>query len=601
MWIKWLTTTFNYDTSVSYEDTIIKARPWDDVDLWYRLPEIIKKKINTKRYIFIWVVQDALKCNDLNERKRNIKEVFFELLLTLETWFTLEQVKVIVGNFDKFDSDLIVPIEKLKWNKNTFLLNESYWPTNTFKDIAFQMVTSIVEEQNRESIRKAVNEWIIWQKLKFVIIQTSTSWDTWSALWTWIEWKNFVMNVIGFNANEATFAQIWQMMRLKGNVLSIPMNESFSEIQEAMLKWNTKEYQRLLKKILDAEFENLINQYWFEIVVDSWSFNSINTWIIYWQTIYHEFALLQAEAKGIIKKDEEIIEVVPSWNWWHLFSVLMARLAKWYKWKTLITCDKNNLLFDMVKKWKFKKPEPWTAKNDPSVSMIIEYPNNMIRLFSYAFWPKKVKDITDRFFAWEEIILTNTELDNFRDNLGLVVQEVSWEEELETMKNEFIKTWKLLCPHTANALKWLEKYREWSDDSETKALVSETVSPWKFLAAIAAALNSENDWEKMKLYEEYKKLEKSKAWIDELLNIINIKYRDFWRIFDLSILPDNLREIYQNWFDKWESCAPSEFQEKTLRFLKNNVALMFRKQVERILIQGCIGNNIESVRNSSDI
>jgi hypothetical protein len=31
--------------------------------------------------------------------------------------------------------------------------------------------------------------------------------------------------------------------------------------------------------------------------------------------------------------------------------------------------------------------------------MIIEYPNNMIRLFSYAFGEKRAKEITDDFFA----------------------------------------------------------------------------------------------------------------------------------------------------------------------------------------------------------
>jgi hypothetical protein len=32
------------------------------------------------------------------------------------------------------------------------------------------------------------------------------------------------------------------------------------------------------------------------------------------QTVYHSYGILQAEAYGIIEKDEEIIEVIPSGN-----------------------------------------------------------------------------------------------------------------------------------------------------------------------------------------------------------------------------------------------------------------------------------------------
>ena len=588
MELQWFATTFDPKVSVSFKEAITVARPGNDGALWYRLPETIKDSIVWKKEELIQKIKEALSSSDTDSRRGIIKWVFVELLLTLETWFTADQVKTIIDNFDKFSSDLIVPIEELKGIPNTYLLNETTGPTNAFKDIALQMVTSmvsiIVEEQNKESIRRAL-EWERWQKLRFIITQTSTSWDTGPAGWAWIQWKNFVMNVIGFPANEATFAQIWQMMGLSGNVLSIPMNRAFSAIQEAMKEWNTEEYQRKLKEIIEKECADLIEEYGFEIEVDSWSLNSINPARGDWQMIYHEVGLLQAEAMGIIKPWEEIIEVLPSWNGGHMFSVLMARLASWYKWKTLVTCNGNNLFVDIIELWNFIKPPEWSVIHDPSVSMIIDYPNNMIRLFSYAFWPERSKEITDIFFRWERVILTKDELDILQNKLDLVAVSVTWEEELETIRNVFEETWRLICPHTANAVKWLEKYRWESHDNQTKALVSETASPWKFLAATATALNSENEGKKMELYERYKKLENSRDWSLELLEIIKRKYASFWYTFNESLLPENLREIYTNWFNEWDACAPEEFGDKTLNFLEKEVAPMFKKQVMALLEQ----------------
>ena len=216
-----LSTTFDYKSKTSYFDALTMARPDNSGALWYRLPESLKWNLEDKKWDLIKKIKSAI--DDENNRKKIIKEVFIELLFTLETWFTKNQIKEIVNNYDKFSDDFIVPIEELDGIENTYLLNESYWPTDAFKDIALQMVTAmvsiIVKENNKDSIKKA-KEWIVWQKLKFVVTQTSTSWDTGPAWWAGIEWKDFVMNVIGFPEDEATYAQKWQMMRLMWNVKS---------------------------------------------------------------------------------------------------------------------------------------------------------------------------------------------------------------------------------------------------------------------------------------------------------------------------------------------------------------------------------------------
>ncbi len=580
-----LVTTFDQSKRFDYKKALTQAKPDPDGNaLWYRLPEDLKKSLENKKEELSKKIKIAL--SDKKNSKTLIKEVFVELLLSLETWFTQQQVVEIVENLDKFDNDLIIPIEDLDWIDNTHLFEQFHWPTDAFKDIALQMVTSmasiIVKEENEAAIAKA-KEWERWQKLKFVITQTSTSGDTGPAWGSWIQGKDFTMNVIGFPENEATYSQKWQMMNLWENVMAIAMNTSFSNIQEWMFKWNTPEFRQKLKEVIEKELSTLIEKYGFEIEIDSWSFNSINPWRVDWQTLYHSYWMLQAQSKGIIKEWEEIIEVIPSWNGGHMYSSLMARLQTWQKWKTIVTCNRNNMFYKIIEEWKFTKTPENSAIDEPSVSMIIEYPNNMIRLFAYAFGEKRAEEITTDFFAWKEVVFSQRERNILTKDLWLVPVEISWNEELITVWETFETTGKLICPHTANAIAWLQKYRDNSWDKQTQALISATASPWKFLAATATGLSYKETKDVEWMYKKYKELENSKEWTAELLKIIQKKYKTFWKEFNMDILPENLRLIYENWYQKWEVVSPEKFWEKTLEFLEKSVAPQFRKQVEALL------------------
>ena len=131
-------TTFDYNGKKDYKYALTHAKP-DDGWLWFRLPESFKDSIsdgNLKK--LEWKIKEAL----VSDRpKELVKEVFVELWLTLETCFTKKQIETVVWNLDNFSDDLIVPIEEL--SENTYLLNESYWPTDAFKDLALQMLTEM--------------------------------------------------------------------------------------------------------------------------------------------------------------------------------------------------------------------------------------------------------------------------------------------------------------------------------------------------------------------------------------------------------------------------------------------------------------------------
>jgi threonine synthase len=578
-------TTFDYNVSEEYQNTLTRSKP-DDSWLWFRLPDSIrwclsKEELNNLEHkvksAFSLSVEDSGACREI------IKEVFVDLWVSLETWFTREQIEDVVSGLDSFSDDLIVPIEEL--GDNNYLLNEFYGPTGAFKDIALQMLTYmvsiVVEEQNKASIQKA-KEGERWQKLRFLVNLTSTSWDTWPASGAGIEWKKFVVNVIGFPAHESTFSQIWQMVALKDNVLAIPMKESFSDIQSAMVDGNNDEYKAELLSVIQEEFSDLIEKYGFEIEVDSGSFNSINPGRIDGQMVYHTYWLLQARARGIIKDGEEIIEVVPSGNGGHVYSVLQARLMGKVDGPTIVTCNKNDMFYKIFEEGRFKKIE--SDVHQASVSMIIQYPNNMIRLFSYAFWPIRAKEISDTFFAGKEVVLSVTERKILREKLKIYCYRIESEEELKTVSKTLLQYGKLVCPHTANALAWLKKYRDEYQDTDTPALVSETASPWKFLAASGSALgyNPDSQESMMKLYDEFRKKERTKEWCVELLDIINKRYMEDSDCSLEGMLPGYLSDIYTNWYELPEVRSAENFHDDTLVFVKEYVP-MLKRQVGELL------------------
>jgi len=570
-------TTFNYDGWKDYKYALTHAKP-DDGWLWFRLPGSLKDCLsNEKLKELEWKVRSAL---DSDNTKQLVKEVFVDLWLSLETGFTKKQIETIVWNLDNFSHDLIVPIEGL--SENTYLLNESYGPTDAFKDLALQMLTgltsTIVSEENKVAVEKAKN-WEKWQKLRFLVNLTSTSWDTGPAGWKWVEGKPFIVNIIWLPANESTNGQIGQMAILKWNVLALPMKEGFSDIQTSMISWNTDEYKEELVKVITDEFSDLITEYGFEIEVSSGSFNSINPGRIDGQMIYHTYWLLQAKAKWIIKQWEEIIEVIPSGNGWHVYGALQARLLWKIDGPTIVTCNRNDTFYKIFETGRFQK-EVWNSVHQASVSMIIEYPNNMIRLFSYAFWSERAKKISDDFFSWKEVVFSKDERSILKEKLNIHCYRVESEDELSTVQKVFKETGRLICPHTANAVKWLEEFRNTYKDYDTPALVSETASPWKFLAATAAALECKIST--LSLYNHYRKLERTREWCLELIEKIKNQYDIYWYKFDENIIPKDLRDIYKNGYKVRETTSAAHFHNETLDFLKG-YAPELRKQVLKLL------------------
>lgn len=660
-----------WDENADYEYVLSHAQPrnrW----LWYRdeFPE--KVLTEEQKNEFIKILREAVSIDDNDLIREVIKSMFRFLWLKMWTWLSGSEIEEVVNSLDSFESPFIVPVEKI-WNNWIYLINETTWLTNAFKDLALQQVTTmlsvITKRNNKKAVADAISdkqngitytfEWekLVkfkdWEKekeqknrpkLTFVITQTSTSWDTGPAWWAWIEWRPFSINVIWFPISWATYWQAGQMLMLKENVIALAMNEWFTRIQEEMKACNNDEFKAKLKKILEHQFRELRQEYWFDLEVSSWSFNSVNQWRIDWQAIYHSLATFIAKALNP-EIQWDIIEALPSGNFGHAKWAMQWKNMVWWIDDIIASTNENDAIYLLIANWKYVMAT--SEVSSPSVSMIIRYWSNVERVLREITSPERCAELMHKFEfewtlleAWEKYLtwaspdlsqfieatkhlkkmdipynssfLMGAISKNARDlaevqrmygqfkeeawiqltkkehqklkNLWLKTYRVETADELDTIRHIWLEEDRLICPHTANAYFAALQYRkENPDKNRNSILVSETASPWKFLAAIATALTCIDKSEMTKKYLELRELEKTKEWIVSLLEMIRTAYRTNWKEFNENVIPKNLKTIYNNWFAAPAVLSASEFWFKTLQFTEN-YAPKFEDQV-RLLIE----------------
>ncbi len=633
-----LASTRDFKKRISFQEAI---QWWTAPDKWLYRPTEVDVSLKSLADAYAQEIQLATESGSKDIIRETIKRMFVEIWKNFDTKFTTKELEQVVNTLDKFVSPYIVPIEVVDYDKKLALINETTWPTDAFKDLALQMLTEmisiIVKKQNEESIKNALNGQR-WQKLTFVVAQTSTSWDTWPAGGSGILWKDFIMNTIGYPIAESVFGQQIQMEWLGDNVFAIAMKEAFTPIQEAMKKWNTPEFRAQLKGILEKAFKDLIDKYGFEIEVKAGSFNSVNIWRIYWQATYHTGAYSIADSLWLVKKfkipkdlkwkddvlafikkigvdidkidwiqkliksedfddiDTDTLvkelwkeinkiagihEVIPSGNFGHAYAVILAKKMGLNIDKIIISSNENDEVYRLIKYGKYRHRRDDEKIDCPSVSMIISYGSNIEWLFALLFGDKRTKELMEILARWEEIQLTPEEHQEIID-LWLVASRVSTEEELLTMRQVWLEKDRLICPHTANAYFSAQKFKEENPDDDRYMLISETASPWKFVAAVAAALSCDSPDKIKGLYFQYREKEKNKEWVAELMEIIKAAYAKHGRKFDENEIPQDLREIYKTWVAATEVHSCKDFMSLTLDCVEQ-YAPTFVQQVENTI------------------
>jgi threonine synthase len=127
------------------------------------------------------------------------------------------------------------------------------------------------------------------------------------------------------------------------------------------------------------------------------------------------------------------------------------------------------------------------------------------------------------------------------------------------MRDVWLNQDRLICPHTANAYYSAKQYQIDNPENTKSILVSETASPWKFLASIATALTCESKDKMKETYEELRKLENTSEGKDKLLQMIQEAYEKNGKDFDENMIPEDLREIYKNGVKKYDVFSAKQF------------------------------------------
>lgn len=220
--------------------------------------------------------------------------------------------------------------------------------------------------------------------------------------------------------------------------------------------------------------------------------------------------------------------------------------------------ETDGQLCEKLEKLKNSENEAGIQKiKDKLESVIIAYGENNWDWIEYIqgilnhmenYWDDNLDILRGLINAYQEesawIQLTEDEHQAVKDE-WLVAYRVTTEDELWTMREVFSKHKRLLCPHTANAYCAAQKYMLDNTETEQSIMISETSTPWKFLAAIATALECENKEEMYDTYKKYSKLEKTNEWKNELLVKIEAEYEKFGESFNIDLIPEDLREGYE--------------------------------------------------------
>lgn len=112
---------------------------------------------------------------------------------------------------------------------------------------------------------------------------------------------------------------------------------------------------------------------------------------------------------------------------------------------------------------------------------------------------------------------------------------------------------------------------------------------WKIKEALGYTLNpltspqpSPKERGGMSLYDEYRKLERTKEWCLELIEKIKSIYNKYGYEFDENLIPQDLRDIYQRGYESHTMISAKDFHSETLKFVKN-YAPELKKQVLKLL------------------
>ena len=396
--------------------------------------------------------------------KMSYQETAYVVMKEFFTDFTEEELKDCINKaYDsKFDTEEIAPLVEAE---GAYYLELFHGSTIAFKDMALSILPHLLITSARKNHVK--ND---------IVILTATSGDTGKAALAGFADVEGTKIIVFYPKNGVSPIQEKQMVTQKGdNTFVVGIKGNFDQAQTGVKQmFNDKE----LAAQMDAA------GYQFS------SANSINIGRLVPQVVYYVYAYAKLYANGVIAKDELVNVVVPTGNFGNILAAFYAKNIGLPIGKLICASNENKVLYDFFSTGTYDKNRDFILTSSPSMDILIS--SNLERLI-YRIAGNDAKKNAELMASlsgngkYEITAEMKAQLADFYGNY------TSEQETAAVIKKLYEDTGYIIDTHTAVASGVYDKYKKETGDTETKAIIASTASPFKFTRSVMNAIDAKYD------------------------------------------------------------------------------------------------------------
>ncbi|MDY3274953.1 MAG: threonine synthase [Agathobacter sp.] len=396
--------------------------------------------------------------------KMSYQETAYVVMKEFFTDFTEEELKDCINKaYDsKFDTEEIAPLVEAE---GAYYLELFHGSTIAFKDMALSILPHLLITSARKNHVK--ND---------IVILTATSGDTGKAALAGFADVEGTKIIVFYPKNGVSPIQEKQMVTQKGdNTFVVGIKGNFDQAQTGVKQmFNDKE----LAAQMDAA------GYQFS------SANSINIGRLVPQVVYYVYAYAKLYANGVIAKDELVNVVVPTGNFGNILAAFYAKNMGLPIGKLICASNENKVLYDFFSTGIYDKNRDFILTSSPSMDILIS--SNLERLI-YRIAGNDAKKNAELMASlsgngkYEITAEMKAQLADFYGNY------TSEQETATVIKKLYEDTGYIIDTHTAVASGVYDKYKKETGDTETKAIIASTASPFKFTRSVMNAIDAKYD------------------------------------------------------------------------------------------------------------
>lgn len=435
-----------------------------NADVKFTASEAILKGLADDGGLFVPDSIPALDVSIDELAKMTYQETAYEVMKLFFSDFTKEELKSCIEKaYDsKFDTEEIAPLVSAD---GAYYLELFHGATIAFKDMALSILPHLLITSARKN-----------QVKNDIVILTATSGDTGKAALAGFADVEGTKIIVFYPKNGVSPIQEKQMVTQKGdNTFVVGIHGNFDQAQTGVKKmFNDKN--------LAQELENAGFQFS--------SANSINIGRLIPQVVYYVYSYAKLYENGVIAKDEKINVVVPTGNFGNILAAFYAKNMGLPIGKLICASNENKVLFDFFRTGTYDKNREFMLTSSPSMDILIS--SNLERLIyriagNDAAKNAKLMESLSVEGKYEITPEMKELLDEFYGNYA------SEQETADTIAKLYDKTGYIIDTHTAVAAAVYNKYKEETQDVDTKTVIASTASPFKFTRSVMNAIDQKYD------------------------------------------------------------------------------------------------------------